>query len=845
MTEDSIRLEEIFHQALKTLPQERAAYLDQTCGDFPALRAQVESLLLAHEQSCNFLNLSEDGQTANLRSTVAPALREGPSTKIGAYKLLQLVGEGGFGTVYMAEQEHPVRRRVALKIIKLGMDTKAVIARFEAERQALAMMDHPGIARVLDAGSTETGRPFFVMELVKGDPITEYSDKNNLSIPQRLALFVQVCQAVQHAHQKGLIHRDIKPTNILVSTLDDRPVAKVIDFGIAKATQARLTEKTLFTEFRQFIGTPQYMSPEQAEGSLDVDTRSDVYSLGVLLYELLAGTTPFVVSQLLRAGYEEMQRIIREVEPPRPSTHLSTIAAETLSTVTQHRQSDPKRLGQVLSGDLDWIVMRCLEKDRTRRYATASGLAEDIGRYLSDEPVQARPPAFTYRLRKFVRRNKVGALTATAIAAALLLGMGLAAIGLVQARQQTQIARSAAREQSRQRQLADHERELATTAAERATQVQQFLQDMLGSINPDTDKGAAITVQEVLDRAGGKVETSFADQPDIRAVLHETIGRTYFGLQLYPPAIHHLQMAVDLRRRYLPDEPLELAGALFSLADSFTPDLEHHLAQRGMALLDCREAVALFATRLPETDARLTQARALEAQLAGQAATSGQITPDVWAATALPIMLTLTNDQVARLPHEWARAITEARQLRDAGDIAGARAALKRGHGAAIAKIRDLCSARQVDAARQYIRQFYTPLLEVPLVRRLVPIALIGETWPLNNQGADMLVSESFLREAVLVGHDLWGHDHPYIAEALSDLSKLLRREGRFGEAESLAREALEMRRKLLGNESPDTVESLNGLIDVLQSEGKITEAQDLRRQGAVETTEDSTATQP
>ncbi len=351
---------------------------------------------------------------------------EEPSERIGRYKILQKLGEGGCGVVYMAEQTEPVRRRVALKVIKLGMDTKQVIARFEAERQALALMDHPNIAKVLDAGTTEKGRPYFVMELVKGIRITDYCDQNHLGTPERLALFTQVCQAIQHAHQKGIIHRDIKPSNILVTLHDGVPVPKVIDFGIAKAIEQPLTGKTVFTAFGQFMGTPAYMSPEQAELSgLDIDTRSDIYALGVLLYELLTGKTPFDAKELLQAGLDEMRRRIREEEPMRPSTRLSTMIDADLTAIAHQRHSEPAKLTRFIRGDLDWIVMKCLEKDRMRRYETANGLAMDLRRHLNNEPVVACPPSAAYRFQKMVRRNKLAVAAVSAVAASLLVGLGL------------------------------------------------------------------------------------------------------------------------------------------------------------------------------------------------------------------------------------------------------------------------------------------------------------------------------------------------------------------------------------------------------------------------------------
>lgn len=417
------RVKAIFAEASEIQPGGRGAFLERACGGDAWLRAEVEALLSAAEKADGFLI----SPTQKASPTVAQRLNdpgeEGPGSLIGPYKLLQRIGEGGFGIVFMAEQEHPIRRRVAVKIIKPGMDTKQVIARFEAERQALAMMDHPNIAKVFDAGATQTGRPYFVMELVHGMSITEYCDGQSLTTRQRVELFIQVCQAIQHAHQKGVIHRDIKPNNVLVTMHDDRPVPKVIDFGIAKAISQRLTEKTLFTDFRQFVGTPAYMSPEQAQmNELDIDTRSDIYSLGVLLYELLTGSTPFEARNLLSMAYDEMRRVIREVEPPKPSTRLDTLAHQTLSNVAGHRQTDPRHLSQSVRGDLDWIVMRCLEKDRTRRYETASGLAADIGRHLSNEPVVAGPPSGAYRFRKLVKRNKLVFGAIAAVMLALLLG---------------------------------------------------------------------------------------------------------------------------------------------------------------------------------------------------------------------------------------------------------------------------------------------------------------------------------------------------------------------------------------------------------------------------------------
>jgi non-specific serine/threonine protein kinase/serine/threonine-protein kinase len=505
---------------------------------------------------------------------------ESPGAVIGPYKLLEQIGEGGMGVVYMAEQTRPMRREVALKIIKPGMDTRQVIARFEAERQALALMDHPNIARVLDAGATESGRPYFVMELVRGTPITDYCDREQLSITERLDLFVLVCRAVQHAHQKGIIHRDLKPSNILVTVIDGVAVPKVIDFGVAKATSPSLTERTLLTRFHQFVGTPLYMSPEQADLSgMDVDTRSDIYSLGVLLYELLTGTTPFDSETLERAAFDEMRRIIREQEPQKPSLRLSSLG-ETLTTVSGCRGSDPRRLNRTVRGELDWIAMKALEKDRRRRYETATDFAADVMRYLTGHPVEACPPSASYRLEKYARRNQVALTTVTLVGLALIAGTGVSLwqAGVARKAQRRATTEAAAARRAESRATAEA---LAARRAQRqaedaeaiARAVNEFLQeDLLGNaagVSQPGPTGSDLKVKEALDRAAARIGQRFQGQPLVEAAIRTTIGNAYRVLEQSPSAVPHLERAVALRTAHLGRSHPETLSALYGLYDVY------------------------------------------------------------------------------------------------------------------------------------------------------------------------------------------------------------------------------------------------------------------------------------
>ncbi len=538
-SEHHARVKALFLAACELPPDERLVFLQREGGSNQALVDEVQELLGYHQAETTGESSKSTAMLDDLESIVN-------------FKVLQRIGEGGMGEVYEAEQTNPIRRLVALKVIKWGMNTKEVLARFESERQAVALMNHPNIAKVYDAGMTESGRPYFSMEYVKGVPFTDYCDTHRLSTEQRLRIFTQVCAGVQHAHQRGVIHRDIKPSNILVTIQDDEAVPKIIDFGVAKATSQRLTERTVFTELGQWIGTPEYMSPEQAEMTgLDIDTRTDVYSLGVVLYELLVGAQPFDSTALRSAGFDEMRRRIREDEPPRPSTRLTHRHRES-DVAAERRRTSATNLARELKGDLDWIVMKAIEKDRTRRYATPMDLAADVRRHMDNEPVEASPPSAVYRLRKFVRRNRVAVATASVILTVLILGTIGTAIGMVKAKRQARASK----------------------------QVVQLMSGILGGLNPTGAYGHTETIDEILDRGLTQIDDTLEGQPLVAAHLKDLVGRVYMGLGEFFKARPVLEDAYAIRVAELGDgdpsvgDSLDILGVARMLTGDYEDALE-------------------------------------------------------------------------------------------------------------------------------------------------------------------------------------------------------------------------------------------------------------------------------
>ncbi len=811
---------EIFAYTLeKTNAAERAAYLAQACGNDAQLRQHIEALLKGQEKAGALLegpppappkpgSGGEQPQSAKAGTPNGPGgtvilstpLTEKAGDHIGHYKLLQQIGEGGCGVVYMAEQEQPIRRRVALKVIKLGMDTKAVIARFEAERQALALMDHPNIAKVLDAGATDTGRPYFVMELVRGIKITDYCDQNNLSTDQRLDLFVQICHAIQHAHQKGIIHRDIKPSNILVTVHDGRPLPKIIDFGIAKATSGQvLTDKTLFTAFEQFIGTPAYMSPEQAEMStLDIDTRSDIYALGVLLYELLTGQTPFDAQELVAAGLNEMRRIIRDREPLRPSTRISTMEAADQTTVARRRHSELPQLIHMVRGDLDWIVMKCLEKDRTRRYDTANGLAHDIQCHLNNEPVLARPPSRLYRFEKLVHRNKLVFAAGAAVVAALALGLCLAGWALV--RERAVRARAEAAEKD------------ARTEADKQEAVNKFLNKMFTAADPDAlsaqnqTTGGGGTVVEVLDAAAKQLESgALKDRPEIEAAIRQSLGQTYESRGQYAAADEQLRRALELNKKVDGPESPSTARTLSALA-----------------------RLRLAQDKLPEAEQLQLEELAVQRKLHG-----GKEDPEVARALYDLAMirmelfvgtpLQINQAKAAEGEAAFREALAMQRRLLPAKDRNVAKTLTGLGR-LLIYRDRQDESVQLLDEALMMHKDLLGP--EHP------DVAFTEQQLSEAKQKQGKLAeAEDLCRQAIAIQRKTLGNDHPAVATSLFRLGEILGAQTKYAESEAAFRESLAIRRKALGEYNIHVAWCLKRLAESMVAQQKVPEAEQLYRE--------------
>jgi len=764
--DDPPTVEQLFQQALDVPPEQRARYLDEQCADAPARRAEVEDLLRHYEAAADGFLHPPPG--TEITAPAEPA----PGAIIGRYTLLETIGEGGTGIVFLAEQKEPVHRRLALKIIKLGMDTKQVIARFEAEWQTLAILNHSCIAKLFDAGFTQDGRPFFVMEYVPGSRITDFSDRHELTIEQRLDVFLQVCDAIQHAHQHGVIHRDIKPSNVLVSEEDEKTVPKLIDFGIAKAIGPQLAERTFFTEQGQLVGTPEYMSPEQAELSgRHVDTRTDVYALGVLLYELLAGVAPIDPVTLRSASFDEICRTIREEEPDRPSTRLSSLDDAAGAVASARRRAARSTIVRTLRGDLDWITMKAIEKDPARRYQSVSSLSNDIRRHLAHEPVTAGPPTAFYRIGKFARRHRPLVIGAAAVLLVLVAGIVTTAWQ----------ARRAAEEAVTSRQVSD------------------FIRNMLSSIHPARARGEVVTVRDLLDEASRKLDASLPDRPRVQAALHVTIGTTYHALGDYAEAEPHMRSAVDIYDRELGPAHPETLYARGNLAVLLkdrgryqeaeavarealqTAQRAHGLYHEATAQLTTNLGNILLALeRMSEAEECFRRALDQHRRLYGEEDSGTLI-----AMTNLGVLLMKTTaDDPSRLA-EAEPLLTRCLEIR--------RRTLGADHPDTLLSMQNLA-------------------------------ALLA-----NQQRTEE--SKALLREAVEGAERVLGPTHPMTMRWMRNLAVLFYLEGQTGEAEALLRRLFDLVRTELGEAHPDTLNTLGALVAILTAQAKFEEAEPLARQ--------------
>jgi serine/threonine protein kinase/tetratricopeptide (TPR) repeat protein len=770
------QIDQLLDAALQRNPDERSPFLAEACAGDESLRREVESLLAAHNQAATFIEASPPGAAEIITDHQAKAMI---GRTLGHYQIRALLGAGGMGEVWLAEQKEPVRRRVALKVVKAGMNTREVITRFESERQALALMDHPAIAKVFDAGSTPQGAPYFVMEYIAGVPITAYCDRHRLSTRARLELFMHVCDGVQHAHQKAVIHRDLKPSNILVTEVDGRVAPKIIDFGVAKALTQRLTAVTMFTRLGALVGTPEYMSPEQALSSgEDIDTRTDVYSLGIILYELMAGVPPI---ELRKIAFEEFLRRLREQEPPKPSTKIRTQEPTTVSELARNRQREPRALVKELRGDLDSIALKAIEKDRLRRYSSPSDLAADIGRYLNNQAVLAVPPSARYRARKFARRYRAALVTTAAFMLVLILAAG------VSIRQSIRANREAA---------------VAQKEAAAAQAVNNFLQnDLLAQASAATQSGASakpdpdLKVRTTLDRAAARITGRFEQQPEVEAAIRDTIGQTYLDLGVYPEARTQLERALDLHRRVLGTE------------DAKTLKTTTRLGR-----------IAFLQGNYAEAEALLGQTLEIQHRVLGSSHSD---------------TLTSMNNLAVVYQNEGKHAQAEA-LLGQTVEIQ--RRVLGSDHPDTLSSMNGLANVYEVEGKYVQAEALNGQTLEI---RRRVLGPEHPETLSSMNNLANNLANahedqrkyaeaEALHRQTLEIRRRVLGPEHPNTMSSMANLAFVYLKEGKYAEAEALNHQTLEISRRALGPEHPITLVIMSNLALAYWGQGKYAPAEAL-----------------